>query len=123
MKNRKKFMSVMLTIVFVIAMSTNVLATNLIHKPNPTPISGTKSMVESILGIVEASALAVAFGMLFYVGIKYTMAAANEKAELKASSIKYIVGAILIFGSAKFMQIVMKLLKDEVGGQLPGMST
>ena len=42
---------------------------------------------------------AIAIGMLVFVGIKYVMASANEKADLKNSLIKYVIGAVLIAGA------------------------
>lgn len=120
MRIGKKTISLVLTICLLLLMATNVFAIGLIPVAKPTAISGTESMIEKVLGIIEAGAYAVALGMLFYVGIKYTMVAANEKAEVKASSVKYIVGAILIFGSTTFVKIIIGMMENDVGGELPG---
>ena len=38
--------------------------------------------------------------MLIYIGIKYTMSAANEKADLKRGLINFVIGAVIIAGAA-----------------------
>ena len=38
--------------------------------------------------------------MLIYIGIKYTMSAANEKADLKKGLINFVIGAVIIAGAA-----------------------
>ena len=62
-----------------------------------------------ILGFVQWAGYAIAVGMLIYVGIKYVMASANEKADLKNSLIKYVIGAVLIAGAATISQWIFAI--------------
>ena len=50
----------------------------------------------NILGAMQWVGYAIAVGMLIYIGIKYVMSAADERANLKGALVKYVIGAILI---------------------------
>ena len=81
---------------------SNIDATNHIDFGN-TGISATDTIsgvasgtVNKVLGAIQWIGYAIAVGMLLYIGIKYVMASANEKADLKNSLVRYLIGAILI---------------------------
>ena len=114
--SRNKIMSIIMTLSVLLAMSTMSLA-SVIPDTNPTPLSGTESMVGSLLGMVEGAAFGCASGMLIYIGIKYTMASANEKADLKNSSIKYLIGAMIIYALSAVFAIIQNIMND-IGGSL-----
>ena len=67
---------------------------------DPSVPSGATTAVEKILGFIQWVGYAIAVGMLIYIGIKYMMASANEKADLKSGSIKYVIGAIVVAAAA-----------------------
>lgn len=98
MKNMKKIASVLLTLAMLATMASSVLASY------PVPITtGTapwEGGVSKILGAIQWIGYAFALGMLIYIGIKYTMSAANEKADLKKGLINFVIGAALIAGAA-----------------------
>ena len=120
-KNTKKIISAILTIVSLLLMSTMVFATEgIIGKVDgkgSIDDGNIKNMINQLLGMVSSFAMACATGMLIYLGIKYTMASANEKAELKNSSIKYMIGAIIILAASAVFKIVEALMA-EVGDAL-----
>jgi len=64
------------------------------------PTTAAQTKVNTILGFVQWIGYAIAIGMLIYVGIKYVMAPANEKADIKSSLVKYVIGAVIIAGAA-----------------------
>ena len=82
----------------------------LIHKPNPTPPGDIDDMVKPIVTMIKQAGTAVAAGMLIYVGIKYVVASANEKADLKNSSIRYVVGALILLSVVEAFDIVKALV-------------
>lgn len=61
---------------------------------------GMKGRVDTILSTIQYVGYAFAVGLLIWLGIRYTMAPANERADLKNGSIKYVVGAIIVFAAA-----------------------
>ena len=116
MKIIKRLTCILLTISILITMSTSIFATNLIvdvNINNATLGDGTmEGWVSELLGLLQSVGIAVAMGMLLYVGIKYTMAAANEKADLKNSSIRYLIGAVILFALSACFEIVKKVMAD-----------
>ena len=94
----KKFISAFMTILMVCSCFSFVLAMPTTGENKITGEAAT--FVDSILGTIQFVGYAIAIGMLIYVGIKYVMASANEKADLKNAMIKYVIGAILIAGAA-----------------------
>lgn len=68
------------------------------------------AFASKILGAIQFIGYAIALGMIIVVGVKYTMAAADEKATIKSSSVKYIIGAILIAGAATIAKWIFNLL-------------
>ncbi len=62
-----------------------------------------KPVVEGILGVIQWSGYAIAVGAMIYLGIKYVLASADDKATLKGAAWKYILGALLISGAATFI--------------------
>lgn len=63
----------------------------------------------NILGAMQWIGYAIAVGMLIYIGIKYTMSAADERANLKGSLVKYVIGAVLIASAVTVVGIVFNI--------------
>lgn len=65
---------------------------------NPTPgIAGNGASVASkIIGIMQWCGYAIAVGVMVYIGIKYVMSSADDKATLKGVAWKYAFGAFLV---------------------------
>lgn len=103
----KKFISAFMTLAMVMTMGS-VFASG-ITITEPVALNG---ILGKILGIVKVIAVAFATGMLLYVGIKYTMASANEKADLKKGSISYVIGAVIIFGCTAILNVVQDLAAE-----------
>lgn len=95
-KNVKKIVStvLLLTVVLGTFLSVVVYGDDRIPGIAAAPPKA-KTIAQNVLGLVQAFAYAIAVGMVMYLGIKYMMAPANEKADLKNASIKYVTGAIL----------------------------
>lgn len=67
---------------------------------NPTPPGGSINTIgQGILGAIQAVGYLVAFGILLIYGIKWLLATANEKADLKKGFVNYVIGAILVAGA------------------------
>ena len=95
----KKILNVLFTTVMVLCFFAGSISFGVSYnigeiKPNqPTGADGT---VGIIVGTLQWVGYAIAIGMLVFIGIKYVMASANEKADLKQSLVKYVIGAVLI---------------------------
>lgn len=67
-----------------------------------------------INGYVQWFGYAIAVGMLLYIGIKYMMASANEKADLKKGSISYVIGAIIVVAASTLFGILSSIAGEVV---------
>ena len=89
----KKITSVLMCIILMIP--TVVFADN--------PFSSDKSYAvisnvsKTILNVLAFCGYAIALGILIWIGIKYMLSAANEKANLKGSVKMYLIGVCMIF--------------------------
>ena len=109
----KKLVSVLLSLAMSATVCSIAFASNQII--NPKPIGALDGVIGAILGVVQVIGYAFAMGMLLYVGIKYTMASANEKADLKKGSISYVIGAVIIFGASALLGILQNLGTEVTG--------
>ena len=114
----KKFVSILMTVTMLcMAMCSITLAApatgagkvDSSFKPSADMGDDATKFANKILGFVQWAGYAIAVGMLIYVGIKYVMASANEKADLKNSLIKYVIGAVLIAGAATISQWIFNI--------------
>lgn len=63
--------------------------------------------VNRIVGVIAWFGYAIAFGMFVYIGIKYMMASANERADVKKGAINYVIGAFLIAAAATVARMIV----------------
>ena len=96
----KRVISVLLTLAMLATMfSTFFALPGDLTSVDPKLEQGSGA-VSKILGAIQWIGYAFAIGMLIYIGIKYTMSAANEKADLKKGLINFVIGAVIIAGAA-----------------------
>ncbi len=78
-----------------------------------TEASGkVKTAGNKIIGIVQVVGTAVAVVMLLWLGIKYIVAAPDEKANIKQSSFIYVIGAIFLFAAVNILGIINTFAND-----------
>ena len=79
---------------------------------NPSSGSG----IETPLGIIFSTATSIAnflaIGAILYVGIRYILAGAEGKSDLKAKSGQFFLGIILSFCAVGFLNFVSTLIND-----------
>jgi hypothetical protein len=72
---------------------------------------GLEGPVESVLGAIQFIGAAFAVGMLIVLGVKYVMASAQEKADLKKGMLSYVIGAILIGAASSLPALIAGMVK------------
>ena len=74
----------------------------------------------AMLNAIQWFGYAIAVGILIYMGIKYAMSGANEKAEFKGTFSKYLIGIALIVMCTLIASAVAKIAntdgKNDAGG-------
>ncbi len=118
----KKIIKVSLTLILMLSLMFAVLQTasnagysdemkTLIDK-DYSDSTGTDAKVNEITATVITSirivGICVAIVMLLTVAMKYMTAAPGDKADIKKSSIQYVVGAIVLFGAVGLLSIISK---------------
>ncbi len=66
----------------------------------------------TIIGVVQVVGTAVAIVMLIWLGIKYVIAAPDEKANIKQSAFIYIIAAVFIFAASNILAILQRFSQD-----------
>ncbi len=111
MKKMKKVVSVLLTISMLISFGTMVFANGsiggvTISTPSNNELAGIGN---NVLGYVQWFGYTIAVGMLLYIGIKYMMSSANDKADLKKGSVNYVIGAVIVAAAATIVGILSRI--------------
>ncbi len=73
-----------------------------------------KKAVGAVMGAVRIIATGVAIVMISVVAMKYLMAAPGDRADMKKASIQYVVGAVIVFGAANILTILVNAFTDMV---------
>lgn len=105
---KKKILYSVLIILLVVAISTTVFADEITSSMQPgwTANNGQiTKMGQEILGIVQAVGLSVAVIMMVVLAIRFMLASAEGKAEVKKQIMPYLIGAILLFAASSLLQI------------------
>ena len=116
MKTMKKIASVLLTVSILITLGTSVFATTAggVTITEPGGNNAFSTMGNKVLGSVQWFGYVIAVGMLLFIGIKYMMSSANEKADLKKGSINYVIGAVLVATAATVVGFFQSVGKDVI---------
>lgn len=63
--------------------------------------------IGAVMGAIRIIATGVAIVMISVVAMKYLMAAPGDRADMKKASIQYVVGAVIVFGAANILTILV----------------
>ena len=116
---RIKILIVCLIIMLLVINITNVYGvdvTNIINNQNNTTPIDTPiiNIMSNIYGVVVVVGVAIAFGMLIFVGIKIMSAAPSERADVKKHMIPFFIGAIFILGAGLVATILRQFAEELV---------
>ena len=119
-KKMKKIFSVILLLFFLIcAVSNFVFATDNFNttafdtaQGNETVNNATKQLMATGIGVIRTVGVGISIIMLSYIGIKYMMASANERAEFKKSMFIYVMGAVFVFAATNILTMIVQYVED-----------
>ena len=97
-------MKKMMRLIAVVACAMIIIGT-VTYAGDSASVTQIRSSVNQIVDAVAYFGYAVAVAMLIFVGIKYAMSPANEKADVKQASVNYLIGAFLIICAATVANI------------------
>ena len=113
--NLLKFIFALTTIIITISSFTSAVTiipdTNKIGPglPGKEYDDKIKVFATRFIGVLKWLGYAIAIGMLIYVGIKYLMAAADERASLKGLLVKVAIGSGIILCAEIIVNLVLKI--------------
>ena len=116
-----KIFSLVLVMIVLFSLTYNSLATEFINKAEPglPGDSGPlKNATNSVIGAMMWVGYACAIGMVVFIGIKYILASADEKASLKGMLVKVIIGSFIIVLSLQITNAVISIMSDGSGGSV-----
>ncbi|MBQ9267000.1 MAG: hypothetical protein IJ217_01790 [Clostridia bacterium] len=109
---KMKVLSAILTVSMVLCMFSSIaLATVPTVGEGGAFASAIEPAVSAVLGVVFYIALAVAVGILIYIGIKYMTKGAGGKAEVKDTLLPFLIGAVIVGGASKLAQLAIDMGK------------
>lgn len=112
MKKVTKIMSILMLVVMMTSVAMPVFAGGGITiggvqvNPSYNADPDTSTTFNTILGMIKYLGIFLAVGILMFLGIKYMMGSAAEKAEYKKTMIPFVVGVVLLFAAALIIQII-----------------
>lgn len=109
MKKISKIISVLMVAMMMISVATPVLASTAILdnlSPDTSQSDTISSLGNQALGIAQIVCTVLAVIILMFVGVKYMMGSAAEKAEYKKTLIPYLVGAVLLFAASGIIKLI-----------------
>lgn len=111
-KKSLKVVSIILIMLLLIFVPCNSFASGIIRDVTPTPIGDGRfeNAANKIIGAMMWIGYACAIGMIIFIGIKYIIASADEKASLKGMLVKVVIGSIIIVGSLTITNAVISLM-------------
>ena len=71
-------------------------------------IGSTRTIIGAGVGVIRIIGTGVALIMITVIAIKYLMAAPGDRADLKKSSIQYVIGAVIVFASTNLLDILIE---------------
>ncbi len=92
----------------------NVSAFN--NKSSNAAGNSVTNIAGGILTVVRVVCVGIAMIMLAVLGMKYMLASPNDRAEIKGSAIRYILGAILMFSASAILAIIESFTKKGFEG-------
>ena len=119
-KNMIKIISVLLIFfsIFTINIVSNADVGSMISSFTPntdTEAAKTVNTVgQNVVGIIQVVGIAVSVGMLLFLGMKYVKAAPDEKANIKQSSVIYIIGAVVLFAAVNIVKLIYTMATEVV---------
>jgi hypothetical protein len=76
--------------------------------------SGITYIINMILAALQIICTAGAVAMLMWMGAKYMLASASERADLKKNLVQYAIGAVIMFAAGQIMLILKNFVTESL---------
>lgn len=115
-KKVNKVISTIFAMMLILVIPCISFATDdVIRDVDPTLPGGSEQLAtttEKVIGTMMWIGYACAIGMVVFIGIKYILASADEKASLKGMLVKVIIGSLIIVLSLQITNLVISIFSS-----------
>lgn len=77
-------------------------------------------IVSTVLRLVRIAGTGIAVGVLMHISVKYIIASAGDRADIKKYAWNYVVGALVLFGASGIVSIAQKFVEEAFGTSAVG---
>lgn len=105
---KNKLLIIFIIATMIISISSIVLGDFSGRIKSNNRLSSTSEVADKfnqVIGIIQVIAVGIAVITLIALAIKFMVASAGEKAEIKKHVVVYVTGAVLLFGASGILQI------------------
>ena len=108
---KKKILITLSITIFLITFFSTVYAsgidpTKIVKEPTKEGVNTLYSLGNIIIAIFQVVGVGMALVALLVLGISYMYSSPNEKATIKNKLIPFVIGGVLLFGSATLIKLV-----------------
>lgn len=119
MKIKKYIISIILIIMIIMLLTSTCFASGLFEEMK-TGMGGVKTadtsandkgiakVINIVIGLLQVAGTGISLIVITMLGIKYLMASAGDKAEIKKQAVPIVIGCVLLFGAVNIMTAVGK---------------
>lgn len=75
---------------------------------------GLTTTTSNVIGIVQFICYAAAVILLIVLGVKWLVAAPDQKADIKKSAVIYVIGAIMVFAAGVILRVIRSVAEKTV---------
>lgn len=70
------------------------------------------SIINAVIGLIQVAGTGISMIMVTVLGIRYLMAAPNDKADVKKQIAPLVIGAVILFAAVNLVDIIANMATD-----------
>lgn len=78
--------------------------------------SAITNILSASLQVIRIAGSGIAIIIIIVIGIKYAIASAGERADIKKYAITYVIGALILFGASGILGIIKQIIDEGLNG-------
>ena len=121
MKKMTKILCRVLPVVLVgLLVVSNVFGVTFNSTMIPSGTNSGSGTVEKLTGNIWGTVITIvrilAVAAVVFAGVRYMMASANDKADIKKQMVILVIGAVMVFGATFLLNIISNVTNETVNG-------
>lgn len=121
---RKKILKIGIIILYtllILSIFSNVYAEGISSNftgemETTTAVNPIIDILKAVLFVIRTAGIVIATVILMVIACKYMVASAGDRADIKKYAMSYIIGAVIMFGTAGIAGILQTIINEAFGG-------